>query len=565
MSPRLKWIFVSLLSFSGCLQDGPAPKGRLLFHGQHVESPGFITVGSDEMVRFDDRISYATETQGGVSDLWISSFDGTTQRKIVSNRSTSWPEQGPDNAGDRYYMVDEHLVPSNGSQAKAATLVRLGPTLEEEFRLEEISNYMRFSISIRGLFENPPEGRSCPGFPGLKDNCPQLFYERPLRSGERYPTLMLWDGTNHLPLGADSKSMQVQTIGNNAYFVLGDEHVLTRFQRPSYALESLRANVGQFSVSGDERYAAFVVTKGESKTVVLNLKTGQEIPLMRPSQSAWGGFSGSTFYYSQNATSTALAELHALNLDTGEDTYKTLPKPLTNANDAKDRPHSDERLILDTAGHGVFTNQSDLVAKRVLEGPLYAPGFTPDGKYLVYILPAAPTIYDTSTQGPLMFQDADQTDQPPTMVSPPGLLVNVKNGPAYFFTSGDNGPLLVFWAHLGRSTSDLYFADYTEGSLPTNLRLIAKSILSVSVSAHTLFGVLNMSQQDGVGDLVYRNIDTGTDTLYAQAVMDATSCPQDHDCANMFLYIVRGRADSDRSGLWIDSVTSPDKPDGGRD
>jgi hypothetical protein len=257
--------------------------------------------------------------------------------------------------------------------------------------------------------------------------------------------------------------------------------------------------------------------------------------------------------------------LHALNLDTGEDTYKTLPKPLTNANDAKDRPHSDERLILDSAGHGVFTNKSDLVAKRVLEGPLYTPGFTSDGKYLVYISPAAPTIYDTSVQGPLMFQDADQTDQPPTMVSPPGLLVNVKNGPAYFFTSGDNGPLLVFWAHLGRSTSDLYFADYTEGSLPTNLRLIAKSILSVSVSAHTLFGVLNMSQQDGVGDLVYRNIDTGTDTLYAQAVMDATSCPQDHDCANMFLYIVRGRADSDRSGLWIDSVTSPDKPDGGRD
>ena len=377
--------------------------------------------------------------------------------------------------------------------------------------------------------------------------------------------LMLWDGRNHLPLGADSNAFQVQTVGNNAYFVLDDQHVLTRFLRPSYALESLRPNVGQFSVSGDERYAALSVTDNKTKTVVRDLNTGREIPLMRPNPSAWGGFSGSTFYYSQNATSTAPAELHALNLETGEDTYKTLPSPLTNASDAKDRPSSDERLILDSAGHGVFTDKSDLVGKRVLEGPLYTPSFTSGGKYLVYISPAAPTIYDTSVQGPLMFQDADQTDQPPTMVSPPGLLVSARNGPAYFFTSGDKGPLLVFWAHLGRSSSDLYFADYTEGSLPTNLRLIAKSILSVSVSAHTLFGILNMSQQDGVGDLVSRDIDTGTDTLYAQAVLDATSCPPNHDCATMFLYIVRGRVDSDRSGLWIDSLASSDKPDGGRD
>ena len=567
MSPSLKRIFVALLFFSGCLQEGPAPKGRLLFHGQHVESPAFITVSSAEMVRFEDRISYATATQGGVSDLWISSFDGTTQRKIVSDRSDAWPEQGPDNAGDRYFMVDEHQVPSNGGQARAATLVRLGPTLDEEFRLEEISSYMRSTISIHGLFDSPLEGQTCPGFPSLKDDCPQLFYERPMQSGESYPTLMLWDGTNHLPLGVDSNSFQVQTIGNNAYFVLDDTHVLTRFRRPSYALESLRANVGQFSISGDERYAALSVTDEKTKTVVRDLKTGQEIPLMRPSPSAWGGFSGSTFYYSQYATSTAPAELHTLNLDTGEDTYKTLPRPLTNAGDAKDRPNSDERLILDSAGHGVFTNKSDLVAKRVLEGPLYTPDFTSDGKYLVYISPAAPTIYDTSVQGPLMFQDADRTDQPATMVSPPGLLVNARNGAAYFFTSGDNGTILVFWAHLGRSTSDLYFADYTEGSLPTNLRLIAKSILSVSVSAHALFGILNMSQQDGVGDLVYRNIDSGTDTLYAQAVLDATSCPQDQEtyCANRFLYIVRGRTDSDRSGLWIGSLTSTDNPDGGRD
>jgi hypothetical protein len=92
--------------------------------------------------------------------------------------------------------------------------------------------------------------------------------------------------------------------------------------------------------------------------------------------------------------------------------------------------------------------------------------------------------------------------------------------------------------------------------------LIAKSILSVSISAHSLFGILNMSQQDGVGDLVLRNIDTGVDLRYAQAVADVNQCPSDWPCRNWFAYIVRGRTDSDHSGLWL---VPPVKPDGGTD
>ena len=45
----------------------------------------------------------------------------------------------------------------------------------------------------------------------MKSDCPQLFYERPTEAGQTYPTLMLWDGANHLPLGADSGSFQIQT------------------------------------------------------------------------------------------------------------------------------------------------------------------------------------------------------------------------------------------------------------------------------------------------------------------------------------------------------------------
>jgi hypothetical protein len=562
-----------LLSFAGCLQEGPAPTGQLLFHGDQIESPQFVTVGDKLMVRFEDRLAFSTTTQGGISDVWITSFDGASQRKVVANRSDYWSEQpiywsqqsydarDPD---EDYFMVDEHLVDSAAGAVRVASLVRLGSTLEEEFRLEGIVRYNRVTVPIGAIYDNPPAGRTCPGFPALQDNCPQLFYERPAESGQKYPTLMLWDGRDHLPLGADAGSFQLQTVGRNAYFLLDDHHTLTRLDRPGYALDSLRDNVYSFSVSGDEHYAALTVNEdGKSKTVIRDLVTGAEKTPARPNPSGWGGFSGHTFYYSQNATSTAPAELHAFNLDTGEDTFDVLPSPLVNSSGVLDRPNSDEHLILDSLGHGVFTGKNDLVGRRTLAGPLFTPSFTPDGKYLIYISPAAATLYDTTVRGPLQFQDADQVDQPPTMVSPPGLLVNAQNGASYFFTDGDHGPVLVFWAHLGRESSDLYFADYQSGSLPTGLRLIAKSIFSVSISAHTLFGILNVSQQDGVGDLVYMDLDKGVQTLYAHAVSDATEHGGPDLSTSYTAYVVRGRTDADRSGLWLTPLAPPVQPDGG--
>jgi hypothetical protein len=561
MSRRWLVLLLGVLPSAGCLQEGQVPAGRHLFGGQSVESPGFITVGSEVMVRFDERKAFANTTQGGVFDLWVTSFDGTSQRKVVTDRSDYWSEQGPDSAGDRYFMVDEHLVVGAVGTERAATLVRLGPMLDEEFRLDGITRYLRISVSVGAIYDNPQPGQSCPGFSSLQSDCPQLFYERPTEVGQTHPTLMLWDGRNHLPLGDDVGSFQIQTLGNNAYFLLGDQHTLTRFRRPGYALDSLRSNVVSFSVSGDEHYVALSVSDNNPRTVVLNLTTGAEIPLSRPNPSAWGGIQGNTFYYSQNATATAPAEIHTLDLTTGEDTSETLPSPLVNAAGAMDRPNSDERLLLDSVGHGVFTGKSDLVARRTLTGPLVTSGFTADGKYLIYIDPAAATLYDTSVQGPLMFQDAELITQSPTMVSPPGLLVNAQNGPSYFFTDNIHSKdLLVFWAHLGRASSDLFFADYPGGALPTGLRQIAKSIFSVSVSAHTLFGILNMSQQDGVGDLVLRDIDHGTDLRYAQGVAEVVQCASPLPCANWFAYVVQGRTDSDHSGLWL---VSPALPDGG--
>jgi len=530
-----------------------------------------MQVGDEWLVRFQDRTAPATTTKASVSDLWVTSFDGLSQRKIVANWSGYWGEQGPFNAGDRYYMVDENLVPTNGGRARVANLLRLGPTLDEEFRLDGIWAYQRYTVPLEALFAEPQAGQTCPGFPSLNNDCPQLLYERPALPGQAYPTLYLWDGSNEIPIGADSGSFQLQTMGNGrTYFIFEDKHTLTRLVRPQNTIELLRANVSRFAVSGDEHYAALAVTdEGKSMTVIRDLTTGAEIPLARPNPSGWEGFGDGTFSYSQSATSTTLAEKHTLKLASGEDTFYTLPSPLIDLAGVLDRPHTDERLLLDSLGRGVFTSRSDFESLRHLDGPLVTPSFSPDGKYLIYIDPAAPTLYDTTVRGPLMYQDADQVEQAPTMISPPGLVVNAQYGASYFFTDGDvdtNGDvakILVFWAHLGRASSDLYFADHVDGSLPSGLRLIAKSILSVSISAHTLFGILNMSQQDGVGDLVLRDIDTGTDTLYSQAVSDSAVMPGSDRSTTYSAYIVRGRADSDRSGLWLTTLAPPEKPDGG--
>jgi hypothetical protein len=515
-----------------------------------------------------DHVAPATSTKGGVSDLWITSFDGKRQRKVVTNWSDYWGEQGPYNAGDRYYMVDESLVATDGGLARVATLLRLGPTLEEEFRLDGIWAFKRFTLPIGALVAQPQAGQSCPGFPGLQNDCPQLLYERPALPGRSYPTLYLWDGANEINIGADSGSFQLQTMGNGStYFIFESQRTLARLLRPQNILELLRANVSRFSISGDEHYAALAVTDdGKSKTVILDLTSGVEIPLAPPNPSSWGGFGNGTFGYSQSATSTAPAELHTLDLATGKDKVDTLPSPLVDlAGGWLDRPNTDERLLMDSSLHGVFTGKSDYVPRRAaLTGPLYTPSFTPDGSYLIYISPAAATLYDTTVQGPLMFQDAE-LQGPATMVSPSGLLVGAQHGASYFFTDGDAGKVLVFWAHLGRASSDLYFSDWAPGGLPSNLRLMAKAILSVSISAHTLFGVVNMSQQDGVGDLVYLDFDRGTQTLYSHAVVEAAECPSNLPCPGWFAYIVRGRADSDRSGLWLTTLAPPVPPDGGAD
>lgn len=557
MAPRLPLLIALPLLVASCLGEGPPPAGQQLFHGQHLASPSFMKLGEEWFVRFTDRVEPSTTTRGGINDLWMTSFDGTRPRKLVANASDYWGESsfGP---GDRYFMVDETLVPTNGGMARTATLLRVDSNFDEISRTPGIWAYTHFSAPLRAVVADPQPGQSCPGFPELYDGCPQLLYERPAVPGQPYPILCLWDGEREIPIGADSGSFQLQPMGSgNIYFIFEAERTLVRLLRPQNVLERIRSGVSRFMLSGDEHWVALAVSEdGRPKTVILDLRTGNEQTPPDPNPAGWNGFGDRTFHYSQNATATEPAKLHVFDLETGEDTFDSLPAPLVNWGGQYNRYQTDERLLVDSAWRGVFTGKGDYVARRqALSGPLLTPDFSPDGKYLVYVSPAAATLYDPSPQGPLLFQDAE-LQGPPSMVSPPGLLVETRRQ-NFFFTEVDEGWLLVFWAHLGRSSSDLYFADYDGKGLPTNLRLMAHAILNVSISPRGLFGVVNMSQQDGVGDLVLMDFEKGTRILYAQAVSEATEKGPPELPDHYVAYIVRGRSETDRSGLWLMTVVPP--------
>jgi hypothetical protein len=562
MDRRLPLLLIGAALVAGCLDEGPPPTGSHLFHGLNLDSPSFMQVGPDLFVRFRERIASGTSEKGGVYHLWISSFDGTIQRKVVTNWSDRWPELG--SAGGRYYMVEERSIPSGAGKAVVGTWLRLGPTLDEEARIEEVSSASPFSAPLSWVVDSPQPGQWCLGFPGRHDECPQALFERPPPVGSGAATLYLWDGANQIPIGQGAGGFQTQMMGDGSiYCILGDQRILSRFIRPANKLDSLRANVSTFQVRWDQRYVALSVTDdNKSRTVIRDLQSGAEVVPARPNPSGWSGFDGNKFKYTQNATSTAPAELHELNLDNGEDTFVTLPPPLINQVAAIARPNSDETLRIDSNGRGVFTGQNDYIGRRTIMGPLLVPNFPSkdDGSFLIYVERAASTLYDPNPAGALMFQDAELA-QPPVMVSPPGLLLGVTYQVPYFFTGG--GQVLAFWAHFGRAASDLYFADYQPGVLPTNLRLIARSIMSVSVSSHNLFGIVNVSQQDDVGDLVYRDLDLGTETRYAQAVAEADEHAGSDLSTSWTVYNVRGRADSDRSGIWITTLAPAVPPDGG--
>jgi len=561
----------SLLVFlvaAGCLQSGKEPEGSKLASGRDIGSIGFVTLDGQPWVAFNRRKAPATPSKGAVSDMWIAGPMGTAasdvadggtgnetqQRLVIADLSDRWGSVGAN--GSLFTMVKEQQVVSGGEGGgwteSVGTLVRIDANYQPNVTFDNVSTF-----TLNGNFDN------------------RLLF-RQVPADNQTPGLFLWDGENQLRLGdmANVSDYDVQIMDSGmAYFVLGSDQTLSRQGKLTESKQDLHTNVSRYQLRGDEKYIALsLLDTGTSSTVVRDVQAGKDIQPARPNPCCWLGFQDpNLFTYAQGASADAPAEYHVLDLASGGDAALVLPAALVDmVGPPTARPNSDESLFLDSQGHGVFFGNNDHQARRtvmrvdpatqqLVPARMLSPGFSRDGRYLLYVDPQPPTTCERDPHGSLLVQDVELVDQPidhpPRQISTPGM--SVFSGD-FFFIDGpttDAGPsaILVFWANVVCSSSDLYFANHETG----DLKVVGSSIGSVSVDSQRIFGTVNESAQDGTGDLVVQDVeDTGGRTI-AQAVTEASQG------YGWVAYVVRGRVSNDHDGLWGTTLRQPGQ-DGGQ-
>src|SRR4030095_11587342 len=110
----------------------------------------------------------------------------------------------------------------------------------------------------------------------------------------------------------------------------------------------------------------------------------------------------------------------------------------------------------------------------------------------------------------------------------------------YFFIADAGRRILVFWAHFGRNASDLYFGNHLTG----DLSIVADRISEVTVTARRGFGIVRVSEQDLVGELVNKDLITNKEVVLAHSVSDSTAW------GGRVAFIIRERLVSANDGLW---------------
>jgi hypothetical protein len=507
---------------AGCLPDSIPVEGRLLFPGRNIDRPSFLRIGGADWVQFEQRTSEAVRGRGSTADVHLVNWDTGAHRVLVSNRSDRWGVD-EDADGIRYYMQGERTFPSPDSAA-VATLARV--SLEA------------------GIVETIPDVTS---FGAIRDGVAAeryRFYYRQMVAGSDTARLHLRspDGADRV-IGEGVGPLQITEQGH-IYFVTGEERVLTRLERFDGPLEPIRKGVTRFLLSGDERFVLLTaVEAGKGQTLALDLveKVERKVP---GNPCCWLQLAGPSFVYAEAATGTAPARLHTFGIDKGTDEVLELPPGLVDVVSITGRPDSEDTLFIDSRRQIAQLRPGRDPRFRMLDLRPTTPQFSPDGKQLLYIEPEQ---FDPTVEGRLMIVDGD-FERPPRQISPRGALVGAGG---FFFISGPEP--LVFWAHYARGNSDLYFANPLTGSS----RVVAESISEVTVTARRIVGIVRLSLQDLVGDLVERDPVTGDELVLGHGVSDFSLL------GSKVAFVVRERVVSPREGLWATRIVRP--VDGGAD
>lgn len=511
-------LFVLLLAAvsAGCLPEPRAVNGWKIHGGRNIERPAFVSAEGRPWVLFEERVAHASKTRSGVVNVAMTSWQAGELRRLVSNKSErlGWNTY-IDRAGVHYLMADERTTTAetSGFAVPIATLVRMNPE--------------------RGIIERIPEVTS---FSAADDG--QFLYRKPIPGGMYQEQIFRNHDGRDVSLGPSSGPAQIAGPGK-VYFVTGDDGTLTLLRPGKDQGEPLRSHVTRFLLRGDEAYAVLSVEDGDhSQTVIFNMITREETRVPG-TPCCWLRFDD-TFVYAERASESAPGKLHFFKFETGDDRVLMLPVGLSDVSHLVPRPNTDISLIFDSRGRVAEFQPSADPPMRLLSFRPKSTTFSDDGRYLIYVEPEVAIVASGGYEGPLMVQDADFR-APPRQLSPRGLLVSEAG---FFFLNDEARQVLVFWGHFGPALSDLYFGNHET----LDVRHVAEGISEVSVTTRRLVGIVRTSQQDLVGDLVIKDLDTDKETIIAYRVSDAAIW------GNRVAFVIRDRVTSDIDGLWATQI-----------
>jgi hypothetical protein len=518
-----------LLALAGCLPDDPPVKGRLLVAGSNIENAQFVSIDDQDWVVYSVRRERPRRSKGGVVDLHLVNYNDASQRLLLAGRAerVEWPAT-QDAQGLRFLVTDERLSPGG---LPVGTLHRV--SLRDGIK-ESIPDVISYALAGTG----------------------KTFYYRKFVEGQVPAELHLRD-LNGSDRNLGPLTGSVVVLGEDiVYHIGGPQRTLLRTQGFDAPSVPLREQVSGFQLGANERFAILTVTgeDGKPRALVHDFEKQTERPLPVETPCCALELRGSIYLFADSARPGKPAELHYFNVDTGEDRVVSLPT-LQNVSGMLARPGTQELLVFDSyRNYIIYRPTAPDEASRFTPVPIHPmrPEFTPEGRYLVYLVPEPPppppavTSYPT---GQLWVQSAEDWNQPPRQLSPKGASISID--PKGYLLRRDHPFPLVFWARYGLGASDLYLGDYETG-LSTR---VAQSIGEVSVSQTHVLGVLNMSQ-DLTGSLVFRNFAENREIVIENGVSEVEY--KDDKVA----FIVRERMPSSkRNGLWATTLPTLEQVD----
>jgi hypothetical protein len=496
-----------LLLCAGCLQEGRPVVGRLLVKGRTVENPTFLK--DNKRLTYQVRRRPAEPPLSGAFDLGIVSYDTAEARLLAENVADRWGVLDGQ-AGLTFVMTDESLAPD---QSTMGSLVMLDLDQGEVDRIPAVTSYY--------------------ALPGTRE----LYYRQASPATGRLSVLHYRSAAGvDRALGASTGKTEFRRT--RLYFVgepgdpAAQSRTLQRFVRPDGPIEVVREKVTDFSINGDESWAILNTSDGgKSQIVARQLATGAEHRVPASQSAFWMGLSATEFVYSEPAAVGMPAQIHRHELATGTETVTTAPQGLINVRDVRARPGSTDRLYSDSRGQLVVVPAGAADGHMIAGSPLQLT-VTEDGKYALWIEQQVAI----PPQGRLMIQDLD-FQEPLRQLSPKGALIS----PGFQFLADRDRRILVYWGQIGQNAADLYYADAATG----DQRVVAEGIAGkVIILPYQVIGIVRVSEQDLIGDLVNKDLALNTEIPLAHEVAE------DVISGDKVVFVIRERVSSERDGLW---------------